>query len=91
MAANPSSTSVATISATSVGVPLESTRPQILTLDEPLDKSTSSFQEWSMLKRLQPCLAAMALRMAISKPHLTLGKSEDGCTIGKEINRKELH
>ena len=73
-----------------MGVPLESTRPQILTLDDPLDISPS-FQEWSMLKRLQPCLAAMALRMAISKPHLTLGKSEDGCTIGKELNHKELY
>lgn len=83
---------MATTSATSVGVPLESTRAQILTLDDLLDViSPLSFEEWRIFNKLQPCLAAMALRIAISKPHLTLGKSEDGCATGKTLNYKEMH
>jgi hypothetical protein len=32
-----------------------------------------------MSNKLEPFELAMALRIAISKPHLTLGKIEDGC------------
>lgn len=80
IAVNPSSTIIVTRSATSLGLPFESTRAQILTFDTSLDAFISSFEGWSMLRKSEPCLAASALRIAISRPHLTLGRSEDGYT-----------
>lgn len=38
-----------------------------------------------MFNKLEPSCAAIAFRMAISKPHLTLGKIEDGYTTEEEL------
>ena len=90
MAANPSWTRVEAILATSAGVPVESMRAQILTFDDLLDISSSvSLCGYSMFKKLELCLTAMALRIAISKPHLTLGKIEDACPIKENFNTQK--
>lgn len=70
MALNPSSMSLEATKAVSVGVPKESIRAQISTEDDPLDDSLPG---WRISNKVQPCLLEIALRRAISKPHLTLG------------------
>ena len=79
IAENPSLTSATATLTTSAGDWFESTSAQIWISDD-LSYLLFSFVEgWSISNKLEPFESAMALRIAISKPHLTLGKTEDGC------------
>lgn len=81
----PSSTSLVTASATSIGVPSESKSAQICMPAELF--WLYSTRLWSLSKGLEPVRIsdnlhfrcdASKLRMAISRPHLTLGNTEEG-------------